>query len=217
MINCVLSASFLINEDIEGASEEREHKNLYKIRLYGRGGQLFKKSSQVLASAFMAEKRFVQLCPNPLTRRDRVGLPCSMSLKIDGKEFMSGCRVFEPDCVVIFDDKISRDVRVYEGMRNGVVVINSDDTGSFSNVDVEVSRVGCVDADDIAARVYGSEIFPRVGPAMLGAFAKGFGNLRLSSIKDALEAYFPVEKKRHIEALETAYKETCVMKIDESK
>ena len=183
---------------------------LYTVRFHGRGGQLLEEASRALASAFMAENWFVQLSPDAITWRDRVGLPRTMFLKIGKTEFTSGSRVLAPHCVVIFDENLLRVADVYAGIRKeGVVVINSTNVGSALNIELDVARVVSVDADEIAARVYGSETFPKVGPAMLGAFVKGFGKLQLASVKDAVEVHFPRGTKEHITAVEIAYEEAC--------
>ena len=92
-----------------------------------------------------------------------------------------------------------------------LITLNVPGTKLYIELDVE--RVVSVNANEIAARVYGSETIPKVGPAMLGAFVKGFGNVQLASVKDAVEVHFPRDTKEHINAVEIAYKEACARTI----
>lgn len=182
---------------------------MYEVRLHGRGGQLLQQASQVLASALMAEGKQVQLAPQPGS--NRVGTPAAMFLKVDDRKIAGGCRVLEPDCVVVFDDKLPRFVGVYDGLkRGGLVIINTKNVNEALNIGGEAIRVACVDANRIASEVYGPAVFPKVGPAMLGAFVRGSELVRLDSIAKALESHFPEEKKEHIKAVERAYEETYV-------
>ena len=70
----------------------------------------------------------------------------------------------EPDCVVVFDDKLPGYTQAYKGLKNGgLAVINTKKFAESLNVEAGVIKVASVDADKLASEVYGPSLFPETG------------------------------------------------------
>lgn len=179
---------------------------MYEIRLHGRGGQRLKEASRVLALAALAEGKHVQLAPRP--GPNRVGAPAIMYLKISDGKIVGGNQVQEPDCVVVFDDKLPGYTQAYMGLKNGGLAVINTKVAESLNIETGGIKVASVDADKIACEVYGPSLFPEIGLAMLGAFVRGSELVELNSVFEALEKHLPGEVKEHIEVVEKAHEET---------
>ncbi|MEW6070301.1 MAG: 2-oxoacid:acceptor oxidoreductase family protein, partial [Candidatus Thermoplasmatota archaeon] len=98
-----------------------------------------------------------------------------------------------------------RVVDVAKGLRsNGKVVINT--TKNPEDFKFENATIYVVDATEIAVKNrLGTKTNPIVNTAMLGAYAKAVGNIKLESITQAIDESMHTKKSENIEAAKEAF------------
>jgi len=155
---------------------------LYEVCLQGRGGQGAAMAARVLVQAACLEGLWGQAFP--LFGGERRGAPVYAFARVSDRPVRLHSQVYRPDAVIILDRALIRAmrVRVKEG---GLLLVNSP--ARPDGVDTVEARVFRVDATSIAVRL-GLVIagWPVVNTAMLGAFAKVSGLVKLSSLKEAI-------------------------------
>jgi len=110
------------------------------------------------------------------------------------------------DIVVVLDPLLSRSVDVTDGLKSGgLVIVNHPgtyaETGLAGNF-----KIATVDATKIALDVIGR---PITNTAILGAFAKATGLVKLESLEEAVKGELPSRIiATNVEAMRRAYAET---------
>ncbi len=153
---------------------------MIEIRFHGRGGQGAVTAVKILASAIYLEGKYTQAIP--MYGTERRGAPVVAFCRIDDTRIRERDLVHEPDIVVVLDPLLSRSVDVTEGLKQGgLVLINYPgtykETGLAGNF-----KIATVDATKIALDVIGR---PITNTAILGAFAKATGLVKLESLEEA--------------------------------
>ena len=177
---------------------------MIEIRIHGRGGQGAVIASEVLASAFFKEGKFVQAFP--AFGVERRGAPVTAFTRVDEKPIRIRHFIYEPDHVVILDPTLIESTQVDAGLKeSGWIVINTDRApkafGRFSRF-----RVATVDANRIAIEHrLGSATAPIVNTAILGAFAKITGMVKVDSVVEAMAEFVPSNKAGNAAAIKEAY------------
>jgi pyruvate ferredoxin oxidoreductase gamma subunit len=181
---------------------------LIEIRFHGRGGQGAVTASRVLAIAAFLEGHHSQSIP--MYGTERRGAPVTAFVRIGDKNKMIRSLVHNPDYVVILDPLLRNTVNVTEGLKpNGTVVINSSTLPEEIEFTQEY-KVVTVDATKVALETIGR---PITNTAILGAFSKGTGEVRLESLIDAIKMEMSGRMAdTNIKALEQAYNSTIVGK-----
>jgi len=139
---------------------------------------------------------------------ERRGAPVVAFCRIDDARIRERDLVHEPDIVVVLDPLLGKTVDVTNGLKEeGLVLVNHsgtyEETGLAGNF-----KVATVDATKIALETLGR---PITNTAILGAFAKITGLVKLESLEKAIEAEFPSRiVKTNIDALSRAFKEVSV-------
>ena len=143
---------------------------MYEIRLHGRGGQGGQLAVQTYALAATLEGDYA--VSFPFFGAERRGAPVMAFTRVDKDIIRIKTQVYEPDYVVVLDDKLVDTVDVLKGLKeNGMVIINTDRKPE----EIELSRaVNCatVDATTISLNILGR---PITNSSMLGALAKATG------------------------------------------
>jgi len=177
---------------------------MQEIRFHGRGGQ-----GTVLASISLAKAYFdagYEVQTFPLFGVERRGAPVEAFLRIDHSKIRLRCNVYEPDHIVVMDNKLLLNIDVTRGMKSGGwVLINSPrkpkDVAAFSGF-----NVAWVDAAGIAlAHRLGSHTSPIINTAMLGAYARTHGEPDMKYIEQAILKEVPVKRRENVLAAKSAF------------
>jgi 2-oxoacid:acceptor oxidoreductase gamma subunit (pyruvate/2-ketoisovalerate family)/2-oxoacid:acceptor oxidoreductase delta subunit (pyruvate/2-ketoisovalerate family) len=159
---------------------------LIEVRFHGRGGQGAVTAVRILASAVYLEGKYTQAIP--MYGTERRGAPVVAFCRIDESRIRERDLVHEPDMVVVLDPLLTRTVDVTEGLKpGGLVLINNP--GNYRETSLSGNfKVATVDATKIALEVLGR---PITNTAILGAFAKVSGQLKLESLEEAIKNELP--------------------------
>jgi len=159
---------------------------LIEIRLHGRGGQGAVTASRILATAAYEEGQYSQAIP--MYGTERRGAPLTAFVRIDNQRVRERMLVHEPDISIVLDPLIAKQQGVVESLKaGGIVLLNT----AMAPEEVKLGgdfKVATVDATTIALEVLGR---PITNTAILGAFVKITGALKLESIEKAIKKYFP--------------------------
>ena len=177
---------------------------LREIRIHGRGGQGSVTAAEVLAHAAFIEGKWVQAFP--YFGAERRGAPVKAFARISSEPLLVHSQVYSPDYVIVLDPYIHKVVDVTEGLKKeGVIVMNTKKKPA--ELGLEGWRVGTVDATGIALElnllVAG---LPVVNTSILGAFARASGEVKLTSVLQAVkETWSGAAGEKNARATEFAY------------
>ncbi len=181
---------------------------MIEIRFHGRGGQGAVTGANILAIAASKEGKDVQAFP--YFGVERRGAPVTAFTKIDDKPVRIKSQIYEPDFVVVLDASLVKAVNVTQGLKNGgIVLINADKKpGEIKGIE---GRIATVDATTIAIKYgLGSKEAPIVNTAILGAFAKASGIVKLESIILSIMESAPAKKEENAKAAKEAYENVII-------
>lgn len=176
---------------------------MIEIRFHGRGGQGAVTGANILAIAASKEGKDVQAFP--YFGVERRGAPVTAFTKIDDRPVRIKSQIYEPDFVVVLDASLLKTVNVTQGLKNGgVVLINTDKKPE--NIKGVKGKIATVDATAIAVKHgLGSKEAPIVNTAILGAFARASGIVKLESIVQSILENAPAKKNENAKAAKEAY------------
>ncbi|MBC8460300.1 MAG: 2-oxoacid:acceptor oxidoreductase family protein [Deltaproteobacteria bacterium] len=180
---------------------------MQEIRFHGRGGQGAVIGSEVLAHAFFIEDKYVQAFP--AFGVERRGAPVTAFCRIDNKSINLRNQIYEPDHIVVLDSTLFETVGITQGLKkNGTVVVNGKQNPSYYREFLgDEYQLYVVDAASVAVKYHlGSPSNPIVNTAILGAFSKATGLVKIESVEQAIEEYVPVKKEDNKKAARAAYK-----------
>lgn len=160
-----------------------------EIRIHGRGGQGVAAMAEMMAMAFVLDGK--NGASFPMFGSERRGGPVTAFARFDEKPILEKTKVYEPDCLILFDRGLMRSPKIYQGLKtNAILVVNSK--GSVREKPHEqIKLVGSLNADNIALEELGRNI---PNTCLLGAFAACTGWLGLKGVLLCLEEYFANEK-----------------------
>jgi 2-oxoacid:acceptor oxidoreductase gamma subunit (pyruvate/2-ketoisovalerate family)/2-oxoacid:acceptor oxidoreductase delta subunit (pyruvate/2-ketoisovalerate family) len=163
-------------------------------------------ASRLLATAAFLEGKHSQSIP--MYGTERRGAPVTAFVRIGEKEKMVRSLIHEPDYVVVLDPLLRKTVNVIEGLKEGgVIVLNS----SVTPGEIELAKqfkVATVDATGIALETLGR---PITNTAILGAFAKGTGEVSLDSVLEAVKMQWSGRLgEMNVKAVQVAYDRTVI-------
>jgi 2-oxoacid:acceptor oxidoreductase gamma subunit (pyruvate/2-ketoisovalerate family)/2-oxoacid:acceptor oxidoreductase delta subunit (pyruvate/2-ketoisovalerate family) len=176
---------------------------MIEVRFHGRGGQGAVTAVRILASAGYMEGKYTQAIP--MYGTERRGAPVIAFCRIDDSRIRERDLVHEPDIVVVLDPLLTKTVDVTEGLKpGGLVLINNP--SNYKEMGLSGNfRVSIVDATKIAIEVLGR---PITNTAILGAFTKVSGQLKLESLDEAIKNELPKRiVASNIEAAHRGFKE----------
>ena len=188
---------------------ERESP-MIEIRFHGRGGQGAVVACNILADAAFAEGR--EVMSFPYFGVERRGAPVTAYTKIDTRPIRIKSGVYEPDYVIVLDPSLVRAVDVTAGLKeNGLVLVNSpktpEDYATTGEIKIsEGTRLATVDARTIAMNHrLGSKNAPIVNSAILGAFARASGEIKIETLIESVKKLAPRKKEENALATQEAY------------
>ena len=187
---------------------------MFEVRFHGRGGQGAVMAAQAFAEAAVIEGLEAQAFP--FFGGERRGAPVKAFLRIDDKPVTTRGQIYNPDCIVVLDSKLPNSMNVFDGLKQGGIgVFNTSVSPADVKLKVPLSKVGAVDANQIADSIFGSMAIPFTNFAMLGAFAATTGWVGLSSIIEASYSKFSGKTAKNNEkSIRAAYEATKVVSFD---
>ncbi|MCD6414707.1 MAG: pyruvate ferredoxin oxidoreductase subunit gamma [Candidatus Diapherotrites archaeon] len=171
-----------------------------EIRFHGRGGQGAVTAAEVLAVAAFKEGKYSQAFP--FFGVERRGAPVMAFTRIDDEFIRLREQVYKPNYIVVLDPTLMEVVNVFEGMREGgVVVVNTAQMPDLpEGVDVRI-----VDATKIALEEIGK---PFVNTPMLGALIGVTGLVNIDSLVSTIKERYPGEVgEKNARAIKRTYEE----------
>jgi pyruvate ferredoxin oxidoreductase gamma subunit/2-oxoisovalerate ferredoxin oxidoreductase gamma subunit len=179
---------------------------MIEIKFYGRGGQGAVVASSILANAAFKEGRFVQAFP--FYGIERRGAPVAAYTRIDARPIRQRGQVRTPSVAIVLDPYFLEVVDVTQGLKPGAIIVLN--TGKPSK-DFDFSnqfKVFTCDATAIAVKYsLGTKTQPIVNTAILGAFSKATGLVRLESIIEAVSEKVTSKIEDNLNAIKEAYDE----------
>ena len=159
-------------------------------------------AARLLAEAAFLEGKYSQAFP--FFGAERRGAPVLAFARFNDKEIRVRTQVYEPDYVIVLDPFLPEVVDVVAGLKQGgIIVLNSKKAVQFPLV-----KTAFVDATAIAMATLGA---PITNTAMLGAFAKATGMVKLESLTEAIKGYFSAKiAEKNAMAVKEAYEKTEV-------
>ncbi len=181
-----------------------------EIRFHGRGGQGAVLASVILVRAFTKEKRYSSAIP--YFGFERRGAPVTAFLRFDDHPIREKTQVYTPDCVVVMDPTLKRSSEIFQGLKEGgILILSTRKSREELDMPPEVGTLGCVDAIGISLEILGS---PITNSCMLGAFVAVTGWLELDSVLESIRETWPGEiGEKNLKAAETGYRKTKVFQL----
>lgn len=154
---------------------------MYEVRFHGRGGQGAVMAAQALASAAFEEGNYAVAFP--YFGAERRGAPVLAFTRVDEKKIYSKTQIYNPDFIVVLDDKLTGIIDVADGLKeDGMAIINY--AGNPEEIKLsKPMKCATVDATTVALDVLGQ---PITNTAILGAFAKATGLVSIDSIEKGI-------------------------------
>lgn len=187
---------------------------MIEIRFHGRGGQGAVVASEILADAAFREGKYVQAFP--MFGVERRGAPVTAFTRVDDKPIRIKFFIYNPDYVVVLDPTLVGQVDVTAGCgvpssykeemgRKAMILVNT--SMKPSEIDLKGPfTIATVDATSIAvAHGLGSRLAPIVNTAILGAFARATGEVKLDLLLNAIKEGVPAKHEENAQAAQDAY------------
>ena len=156
-----------------------------EIRIHGRGGQGGVTAAELIARAAYKEGKWVQAFP--YFGAERRGAPVKAFARISDDPILIRSQIYNPDYVIVLDESLLEVANVTEGLKkDGIIIINT--RKKPSEIDLAGYRVATVDATGIALEL-GLLVagLPVVNTAMVGAFAKATGEIKIESVIESIK------------------------------
>lgn len=179
---------------------------MIEIRIHGRGGQGAVTSSKIAGMAVSIEGKFGQALP--FYGFERRGAPVEVYVRVDDQPILISSQVYEPDGIIVLDPILAELGHVVgKGLKpKGFAVLNSLKKPEEFDYANKLSKIGVVDATGVALKTLKA---PISNTAILGAFARTTGVVKLSSLEEAIKHVLPERlHKSNIDALRMSYEET---------
>ena len=181
-----------------------------EIRFHGRGGQGTVVASVILVKAFTKEKKYSSAIP--YFGFERRGAPVTAFLRFDDHPLREKTQIYSPDCVVVMDPALKRSPEVFQGLKEGGILILST-RKPIGELDLPstIGKLGCVDAIRISLEILDS---PITNSCMLGAFVATTGWVGLDSVLESIKETWPGEMgEKNLMAAKAGFEKTKVFQI----
>ena len=178
---------------------------MIEIRFHGRGGQGSVIASKILAKAFFMEGKYVSAFP--YYGVERRGAPVTAFTRVDNRPIRARYQIYEPDYVIVLDPSLIGPVNVLKGLKKeGYILINTIKTPEEMGEVLNHGNIATVDATEIAIKHHlGSQTAPIVNTAILGAFARVSGLVKIETVMDAIRQAAPAKQEENALAAKDAY------------
>lgn len=168
-------------------------------------------AASLLVQAADYEAKFAQA--HPFFGFERRGAPVSAFLRIDDRPIVTRGRVLSADGIIVLDPKLPELVDLAVGLKDSAVaVLNFARDARELAIFGKVTKLGLVDANAIAAEIFGPAAIASTNTIMLGALSAATGWLRPESILKALRKKFAGSTlARNEEAVRQGFAKTKVV------
>ena len=140
---------------------------------------------------------------------ERRGAPVQAFVRFDDKKIRLRSQVYEPDYIIVQDSTLIRDVNVFQGVKDGGIVIVNTEKAPDYQVPKGVKLI-TIDATSIALKALG---LPITNTSLMGAFAAATGEIEFSALENALKRRFEGDLAvKNIEAARVAFETVKGMK-----
>lgn len=183
---------------------------MIEIKFRGRGGQGAVVASEILGKAFFAEGKWPQAFS--LFGSERRGAPVFGFLRVDDNPILLKCQVKNPDQVIVFDLSLTEEDEVFREVKpGGMVLINTAHHIQYFEK-WRSFRIGLIHAGAIARD---SGLGDTFNTAILGAYARLTGLVRIETLISAVRAMVPSKVEANVEALRRSYEEAKIYMPEE--
>lgn len=189
---------------------QEEEIKIKEIRLHGRGGQGIVMAAEIIVHAAMIDGLYGNALPS--FGVERRGSPVTSSVRLDDRPIREKDQIYFPNCIVVSDSTLLGSRDVFAGIQDETfMVLNSFKVVQPSNLPVQITRLGVLDATKIGLEVLG---IPVTNTAIVAAFAKTTGWVQLSSILEGIRRVLPPELvERNVKAARRAAQEVRLFEI----
>src|SRR5215813_1300633 len=169
-----------------------KRREMFQIRIHGRGGQGVVSGAEMLSVAAFLEGRHAQAFPS--FGSERMGAPVIAFCRIDDKEVRLREPVLAPDALIIQDQTLLHQVDLFSGLPvRGYILLNSVKSLEELGLDgfahgVQHYRMCTLPATELALKHVGRAV---PNAALLGGFAAITGVIKLESVLAAIAEKFP--------------------------
>jgi pyruvate ferredoxin oxidoreductase gamma subunit len=162
-------------------------KEIFEIRIHGRGGQGAKTASQFIAEAALGEGKNIQSFPE--YGPERAGAPMKAYTRISDKPITTYAPVINPDLVMVIDSTLVGPSNVTEGLTSeGTLIVNTPKNAEDIKKETGFKgKVYTIDATKIALDTVGRNL---PNTPMLGAFVKLTNVIPLDAVKNSIKNKF---------------------------
>jgi pyruvate ferredoxin oxidoreductase gamma subunit len=162
-------------------------KDMFEVRIHGRGGQGAKTASQFIVEAALDKGKFIQSFPE--YGPERAGAPMKAFARISDKPIRSFAPVVSPDVVMVIDPTLLDSVNVADGLnKDGTLIVNSANPPSWVKEKTKFAGTCMtVDATKIAVESVGKNL---PNTPMIGALIKATNCITLEAIEDSIRKKF---------------------------
>lgn len=162
-------------------------KDVFEIRIHGRGGQGGKTAAEFIAESGMDEGKYVQAFPE--YGPERSGAPVTAYARISDQKIRLYQPVHHPDIVLVIDPTLLCSTDVSEGAtKDSVLVVNT----AKSSADIKTmtdfpGKVFTVDATKISIEATGTN---KPNVPILGAMIKASPIIPIESVENKIKQKF---------------------------
>jgi pyruvate ferredoxin oxidoreductase gamma subunit len=162
-------------------------KDVFEIRIHGRGGQGAKTASQFIAEAGLGEGKYIQAFPE--YGPERAGAPMKAYTRISDKKITTYSPVISPDLVMVIDPTLLETIDVTEGLtKDGMLLVNTPKAADAIRKETGFKgKVFTVNATKISIDTVGRNL---PNTPMLGAFVKVTGKIPIDAVKESIRKKF---------------------------
>lgn len=174
-----------------------------EIRIHGRGGMGAVKAAEALVYAAVMDNKYGNSIP--FFGFERQGAPVTAFVRISDEPIRPKNRIYHPDILIVLDPTIMNAVNVFDGVREGgVLVLNTSHAAKEIEVPDNMRKIAVVNATQIAIDTIGRAITNTV---MLGAFCKATNLVSVDEVAKKVEELWGAKNK---EALYKGYEMAVV-------
>ncbi|MFH1440383.1 MAG: 2-oxoacid:acceptor oxidoreductase family protein [Candidatus Woesearchaeota archaeon] len=189
-------------------------KDMFEIRIHGRGGQGAKTAAQFIVEAALEKGKHIQSFPE--YGPERAGAPMKAFARISDKEIRTYAPVVNPDVVIVIDPTLLNSVNVAEGLSDqGILLVNSPDSSDMikkrinSGLTDFKGKCMTVDATKISIEAVGKNL---PNTPMIGALIKATKCITMEDIENSIKDKFlkkigEQKTKATIDSVKKAYEE----------
>ena len=183
---------------------------MLEIKFRGRGGQGAVIASEMLGRSFFLEGKHPQAFP--FFGGERRGAPVFGFLRVDEKPILLKCQIRKPDHELIFDISLADEQEIFGELKPGGAILINTNSGIDHFARWRAFKLGLVNASAIAR---GAGLGDNFNTAILGAYVRLTGLVKLESLISAVGKMVPSKVESNIEAVRRAYEEARIYEPEE--